>query len=212
MISKLKTLLLVVFAVVSTSAHSALILQSADYNIDATVGNTITSNDFPLSGNSVVIAGPEFSQSASLTFTSSGFPQTFIGTVSFDLTADTITVGWSGTAQGVGLNFDFTNMMFDLPGSITGIQLVSQSCTASNLACTDFGLASFKVPNFTANSVIGMGINLFGFQPGTSFSQTYRLITEASSTPPPPNVPEPSTLALFVLSLFGLRRLQKYRN
>lgn len=193
---------------ISSTANAGLI--TTDFSITASVGNTIVSNDFPLTGSTVVSAGPEFSQSASLVFLSSGFEQTFSGIVGFDLTDDTITVSFSGTAQGINLAFNFSNMVWDSPIIFTGIELVSQNCSTGDFGCS--GIASFNTPSSAANSVSNMGMALFGFQPGLSFTQTYRLLTEVdSSVPPNTDIPEPSMIFLLLISLigFGFNRVSK---
>ena len=186
------------------AAQATLIGNSYSYVISASVGNPVTGGDLPLFGGSVAVAGLDFSHVSGnlITFTSSGFGQTMAGTVSFDLASESITVGFIGTAQGVGLNFDFTGLNWGTinPGEIVGISLGSQSCTGGGISCVQSG-SVFRVPTFTGDSVTGLGINLSGFQPGTVFSQTYNLEVEHSQEPPPPTVPVPGTLVLLGLGL-----------
>ncbi|XQW84060.1 PEP-CTERM sorting domain-containing protein [Thalassotalea piscium] len=192
-----------------SSAFAGLI--NVDYTINASVGNPISSNDFPLSGTESVIAGQEFTQNSSLVFESSGFPQTFVGNVGFDLTSDTITVMFNGTGQGVDLTFNFSNLVWDTPTILTGLTLVSQSCSADIYSCN--GVADYSIPTFSGNSISSMGLRMFGFQPGMNFSQTYQLITkEDTSVPPAPvDVPEPLTVVMLAFGLLGFaaRRLSK---
>jgi hypothetical protein len=147
----------------AVAANASLIGQTINYDIDATVANTITSNDYPLTGSFTAGAGQDLSQAASLVFTSLGIPQTFGGTVTVDVSSEAITVGWSGTAQGVALSFDFTGLSWGpIAGTITGLTLNAQSCVGGGINCTASG-SSFRTPTFTANSMIGMGMNFSGF-------------------------------------------------
>jgi hypothetical protein len=210
MMNILKPLKLSIILMLTTvgTANASLLLQSADYTVVAEVGNPIISSTYPLTGTATVTAGSEVNTSASLTFLSSGFEQIFSGNISIDLSVDKITVAWSGTAQGVSLLFNFTNLIFDAPGTITGVSLTSETCNFAGLACSQVG-AGLAIPTYNVNSIIGMGAStLAGFQPGVSFSQTYSFTTLASEPPVQPPVisaPAPTSALMMIFAAICLR-------
>jgi hypothetical protein len=108
------------------------------------------------------------------------------GAVSLSIAADFITLTFNGQAQPVQLIGDFTG----LPATI------------SSATETDSGFlngVSMPLPNsFTATSLT-MNAFYLGFQPGTSTTQTDTLTFVPTSA-----VPEPSSLFLTAISLFGV--------
>src|SRR5262249_45867140 len=128
-----------------------------------------------------------------------GFDQVFSGTVTVDIGADTIFVGFNGTAQ-----------VFDLKFTFTGLQpfmSVSQIASSGTLA----GVNSLNAPLAQGNTGLLMEMVFAGFQPGTNLTQTAQLTFPAA----PGAVPEPATLTLFGIGLMGVaaraRRLRAKR-
>lgn len=195
-----------VLAVTSAIGASATTIPTSfDLTISASVGNPVQSGTLPFSTTITSFgAGPEFSQSSNnlITFLSSGFPQTMTGTVSVDVTAGSIVLGYSGTAQGVGLTYSLTNIAFADPNmEVSG---------ASETGSTGIigGVNSTASVSSTANSISG-GFSFFGFQPGTNTTQTISFTTAVVTPPPPPAVPLPASMPLLLAGLGGLAWLRR---
>ena len=188
--SKVKSLVQAMIALTGIgfgSAHAGLIGDTIGYQIGWSGFTPLISTNLPLSGSFVAGAGVEIAgQHVDYSFLSSGFPQTMTGTVSIDVDDASIFVSFDGTAQAGALFFNFTGIDDTILGiSTTGTGQMS-------------GVNDFLQPSFDTGSVSNMGFFLFGFQPGTSMTQTASL--QLSS------VPAPGTLALVGLALGLLAR------
>lgn len=108
------------------------------------------------------------------------------GSIGLSITADSITVTFNGQAQPVELLVSFTG----LPGT-----LGSAAETDSGFL---FGAAEPLSNSFTSTS-LNMSTFYFGFQPGTSTTQTDALTFGSTSA-----APEPSSLFLAGTGLLGM--------
>lgn len=119
------------------------------------------------------------------------------GTIGLSITGDSITLTFNGQAQPVELVVNFTG----LPAT-----LASATETDSGFLA---GVAEPLPNSFTATSLT-MDAFYFGFQPGTSTSQTDAL-TFGSASP----TPEPSSLFLIgtgLLAMVGIARRKIHRE
>lgn len=186
--SKLKSLAQALVAVAGIgfgSAQAGLIGDTIGYEIGWSGFTPLVSTNLPLSGSFVAGAGVELSgQPVDYTFLSSGFPQEMSGLVSINVDDSSIFVSFAGTAQAGSLIFNFTGIDDTILGiSTTGTGQIN-------------GVNDFNQPFFDASSVSNMGFFLFGFEPGTTMTQTVSLQFATNGS-----VPAPGTLALIGLPL-----------
>ena len=184
------------------AAQASLIGQNIGVSITATGQDDngfYTINIF--NGSVSAASGLDISQAFSRQLTQGGFatPSNVLsGTATVDITASSITVGFSGQAQPFSLDFDFTGI---------GDPIVSMAVSDAGIIS---GVNSSTMPSFGTSLVSDMGFTFFGFQTGTNVTQTAALTFRTVN--PPGTVPEPASLALLCTALAGLAATRKRRT
>jgi hypothetical protein len=157
---------------------SSLIGEQVDVDVrfttfaDSFVDVSLFSTTFTVGAGSEVA-----NQSVSTTFQGGGFPQTLSGTVSIDVSVDTIFARFSGTAQPGEIKFIFSSLV---GGPVNGID----SVTEINKSGTMAGVIDTRSPTVSSN-VVTTGFLPLGFQPGVAITQTSQLGFSTTDTTAP---------------------------